>query len=486
MSFDTPRFASRAIVALLLSTSLFNCSDRSTGGTTSTGGQAPSAGTSAGGSTSGSGSGISGAGGATAGASPSTGGTAGGSSTGGSAQGGSSTGGSSTGGSSTGGSAQGGGSASCPASADFGNWPDKKGPLDVGKLAVNDFLSQTQNGYGTDGKAGDGYAWAFAYFGALQFTKTTNDSTTNGTLISDYAKFLASGKPLPPNGPPGGTGVDQRAFGDLPFEIFLENQDTAAKDLGLTRAEMQWSETNNDGPTKDESSTKDARWWADDMFMITGLQVFAYRATHDDKYLKRSVKVMTMTFAKLQKNDGLFWHTEKTEVYWGRANGWVAAGMTELLLELPLGAQRDAIMAGYIKQMDGLVKVQLSGPNDPGAWNQVLGATTVKPEMSCTAMFTYALTMGVKNGWLTDPKYATAARNGWLALGKRTSASGQLDQVCPGTGDAANDAKVPASDKAGQEKFYMDKVFTAGDRHGQAPLIWAARALLRADCPGRR
>jgi len=345
---------------------------------------------------------------------------------------------------------------------------------------VNDFLSQTQKGYGADGKAGDGYAWAFTYFGALQFTKTANDTTTNGKLISDYAKFLASGLPLPPNGTPGGIGVDQRAFGDLPFEIFLENQDPDAKALGLTRADMQWSATNADG------STKDARWWADDMFMITALQVFAYRATNDGKYLDRSAKMMLTTFTKLQQGDGLFWHTERTHAYWGRANGWVAAGLTELLLELPTGDQRNAVMAGYQKQMDGLLKVQITSGSDPGAWNQVLDVTTLKPEMSCTAMFTYALVTGVKNGWLKDAKYATAARNGFLALGKRTNTAGQLDQVCPGTGDAASDAGIMASDVAGQQKFYMDKTFTAGDRHGQAPLIWAARALLRNDCPGKR
>jgi rhamnogalacturonyl hydrolase YesR len=351
---------------------------------------------------------------------------------------------------------------------------------------VNDFLGQTQKGYGPDGRAGDGYAWAFTYFGALQLTKTTSDSATNGKLVSDYAKFLASGLPLPPNGPPGGTGgtagtgVDQRAFGDLPFEIFLETQDLDAKALGLSRADMQWSATNADG------STKDARWWADDMFMITGLQVFAYRATNNGMYLDRSAKMMVTTFTKLQKVDGLFWHTTRTPVYWGRANGWVAAGMTELLLEMAPGAERDTIMEGYKKQMAGLLKVQLTTGSDPGAWNQVLDVKTLKPEMSSTAMFTYALATGVKNGWLTEPTYATAARNGWLALGKRTSSGGQLDQVCPGTGDAAGDAGIMDSDVPAQQKFYMDKTFTAGDRHGQAPLIWAARALLRSDCPGMR
>ena len=52
------------------------------------------------------------------------------------------------------------------------------------------------------------------------------------------------------------------------------------------------------------------------------------------------------------------------------ANGWVASGMTELLLELPAGADRDAIMAGYKKLMDGLLKVQITTGTDPGAWNQ--------------------------------------------------------------------------------------------------------------------
>jgi unsaturated rhamnogalacturonyl hydrolase len=487
MSVQTSCFASRAIVVLLLSSSLWGCSNSSPNTANGAGGHATNGGASAGGTSPGGTSAISGNGGTSLRA----GGTSGDSSNGGSSSGGSATGGSSTAGSSTAGSSAGGsggnaqGGTSCPTSAEFSNWPDKT-PLDVGKAAVNDFLSQTQNGYGGTGNAGDGYAWAFAYFGALQFTKTTNDTATNAKLISDYAKFLASGLPLPPNGPPGGggtggivTGVDQRAFGDLPLEVFLENQDQAAQTLGLSRADMQWTVMN------DDKSTKDARWWADDMFMITGLQVFAYRATKKIEYLDRAVKMMRTTFTKLQHTDGLFWHTEKTNVYWGRANGWVAAGMTELLLEMPPGADRDAIMAGYKKMMDGLLKTQLTQAPDPGAWNQVLDVSTPKPEMSCTAMFTYALTMGVKNGWLTEPKYATAARNGFIALAKRTDGkTGQLAQVCPGTGDAFYDAGVATTDVAGGQKFYMDKKFAAGDRHGQAPLIWAARALLRTDCPG--
>jgi len=359
--------------------------------------------------------------------------------------------------------------------AEFKDWPAGKGPADVGKAAVNAFAPHAQDVYGKDGTAGDGYAWAFAMFGSLQFTKTTGDTTSNAKFLSDFAAGIKANA-LPPNPPPdpNAPGGDKRAFGDAALEVFLQTQDANAKKLGIDRAEMQWMGAGSDGVSKD------ARYWADDMFMITGLQVYAYRATGDKKYLDRMVVTMKAYFAALQQADGLFWHTKQSKAYWGRANGWVAVGMSDLLLELPVGADRDAIMAGYKKQMDGLLKVQLTSGTDPGAWNQVLDVTTQKPEMSCTAMFTKALTTGVKNGWLADAKYAAAARSGWIAAANRAN-NGQLSQVCPGTGQA------DAGALAQQQQFYMNIAFNQPqDNHGQAALIWAANALLRTDCSGMR
>jgi len=47
--------------------------------------------------------------------------------------------------------------------------------------------------------------------------------------------------------------------------------DARCKTLGLARADMQWASTDANG------ITRDARYWADDMYMITGSQVEAYR-----------------------------------------------------------------------------------------------------------------------------------------------------------------------------------------------------------------
>ena len=403
---------------------------------------------------------------ATGGAGTASGGRA----TGGVATGGTATGGGASGGKATGGTTSGGatgtggaGTGTCPAVSEFGTWPSGKGPADIGKLAVNNFKSHTGDAYG-----GAGYAWTFAYFGSLQFTKLTGDTTNNDYLVSHFDCNQAG-----PNNATNAT-VDDRAFGDLPLEIYVERQSAACKTLGMARADAQWASTTSDG------ITTDARYWIDDMYMITGLQVFAYRATKDSKYLDRAAKTMQAYFTALQQQDGLFWHTRQSKAYWGRANGWVASGMTELLLELPAGTTRDAIMAGYRKQMDGLLPLQIASGADAGCWRQVLNRSDANAESSCTAMFTFALVTGIKNAWLTDAKYVTAARNGWIALGNKTSSSGMLDRVCPGTGQAA------AGDLASQQKFYMDITLGSNDQHGQAPLLWAATALLRADCPGKR
>jgi unsaturated rhamnogalacturonyl hydrolase len=197
-------------------------------------------------------------------------------------------------------------------------------------------------------------------------------------------------------------------------------------------------------------------------------------------FAPRAAVTMRAYITALQQSDGLFWHTRQSKAYWGRANGWVAAGMTELLLDLPTGAARDSVMAGYKKQMDALLSKQITSGKDVGCWRQVLDVSTASAESSCTAMFTYALVTGVKNGWLTDTQYVTAARNGWIALGNKTSSTGMLDKVCPGTGQAS------AGTLASQQQFYMDIALGSDDQHGQAPLLWAATALLRTDCPGLR
>ena len=204
--------------------------------------------------------------------------------------------------------------------------------------------------------------------------------------------------------------------------------------------------------------------WIDDMFMITADQSQAYRATGDKKYLDHAAKEMVVYLDSLQRPNGLFYHAPDVPFFWGRGNGWVAAGMSELLRSLPAdNPYRPRIMKGYKSMMASLLQYQASD----GMWRQLIDDTASWPETSCTGMFTYAMITGVKNGWLDSKVYAGPARKAWLALVSYLDQNSDIREVCEGT------------NKKNDRQYYLDRKRNIGDLHGQAPVLWCATALLR-------
>jgi rhamnogalacturonyl hydrolase YesR len=223
-------------------------------------------------------------------------------------------------------------------------------------------------------------------------------------------------------------------------------------------ADAQWQNPTADG------ITAEARYWIDDMFMITALQVQAFRATGDAMYLDRAAITMSAYLGKLQQPNGLFYHGMDAPFYWSRGNGWVAAGMTELLRSLPTNdPQRARIMDGYRKMMAALLKFQ----GDDGLWRQLIDHPEAWPETSGTGMFAFAMVTGVKNGWLDGKTYGPAARKAWLGLVSHLDKKANVDEVCEGTGNGDS------------VKYYLNRARKTGDLHGQAPVLWTAAALLR-------
>jgi rhamnogalacturonyl hydrolase YesR len=200
------------------------------------------------------------------------------------------------------------------------------------------------------------------------------------------------------------------------------------------------------------------------MYMITMIQLQAYRATGDTKYLDRAAAEMTSYLDKLQQPGGLFYHAPDVPFYWGRGDGWVAAGMAEMLRSLPpKHPQRKRIMDAYLRMMKALVQYQ----DKDGMWHQLIDQPDAWPETSSTAMFTFAMITGVKHGWLDARIYAPAARKGWLGLVSYLDSNAELRNICEGTG------------KKNDKQYYYDRKKLTGDLHGQAPVMWCATALLR-------
>ena len=104
--------------------------------------------------------------------------------------------------------------------------------------------------------------------------------------------------------------------------------------------------------------------------------------------------------------------------------------------------------------------------NKDGLWNQLITEPDFWTETSGSAMFAYAMIVGVNNGWLNKEEYAPVARRAWLGLCNYINDKNDLTEVCVGTG------------KKNSKQYYMDRPRIAGDYHGQAPIIWCAYALL--------
>ena len=133
---------------------------------------------------------------------------------------------------------------------------------------------------------------------------------------------------------------------------------------------------------------------------------------------------------KLQQPNGLFYHAPDVPFFWGRGDGWVAAGMAEMLRTLPDDhPQRARILKGYQAMMAALLQYQ----GKDGMWRQLIDHDEAWPETSSSAMFTFAMITGVKNGWLDAKTYGPAARKGWIAV------AGYIDQ----NDDVTRSAKAP-------------------------------------------
>lgn len=339
----------------------------------------------------------------------------------------------------------------------FSSWPGGTSPKEIGKKVSERFVVTPHGGFGrTTPVKQIIYPETCTWYGAMTFAQLTEDSELKNKLFKRIEPLFTSEEknliPVPNH-------VDNNVFGVVPFEIYIQNKDKRCLDLAKGIADIQWEK-----PTK-EGLTPQTRFWIDDMFMITALQVQAFRATGENKYLDRAALEMAVYLDTLQKPNGLFYHAPDVPFFWGRGNGWVAAGLAELLRNLPADHPRfERIMAGYKKMMTSLLKYQ----DQNGMWHQLIDKPDISwAETSCTGMFTFAMITGVKNGWLEPEIFGPAARKGWLALIKYIDSNSDIHDVCEGT------------NKKNDQQHYLDRKRNVGDLHGQAPVLWCASALLR-------
>lgn len=327
-----------------------------------------------------------------------------------------------------------------------------KSPKDVGELVIADLLSRSEfMMYQTPGVSAVHYAEACAGYGAIKLAGLIQDKDLMKALSVRYDKVVEEKIPNTSNH------VDVNVYGILPMEIFNQNKDQKYLEQGIEFADGQWSNPLPNG------LTNQTRFWIDDIYMIGSLQVQAYRATGNMIYLERAALEIDSYIEKLQQPNGLFFHGTDASFFWGRGNGWVAAGLAELLSELPEhNLHYNSILNGYKKMM----KILLDYQNEDGMWHQLIDKNESFKESSSTAMFGFAMVVGVKKGLLPEEPYTNAYNKAWNALTEYLNEDGKIREICVGTGQSQD------------VNYYLNRPRITGDLHGQAPLLWFAYSLM--------
>jgi len=319
--------------------------------------------------------------------------------------------------------------------------------------SVIDNLLAREN-YMRYGDQGLHYAEAVTVLGALRVAELNGDQDRIDQLVKRYELLLDPNTDLISKR----AHVDFSVIGVIPLRIYRITGREDFLELGLRFADKQWEDPREDG------LTKETRWWIDDIYMVGSLQMQAYRITGNEVYADRAARFMAAYLDKLQQSNGLFFHGPEAPFFWGRGNGWVAAGLAETLQSIPESHQLfERNKAGYLKMMQALLRYQ----SPSGMWRQLVDQETSWEESSCTAMFAFAMQVGIRKGWLEENVYSPAVKRAWVALLDHLDAEGNLEKICVGTGQSKD------------VQYYLDRPTHDGDFHGQAPFLWLATELYR-------
>jgi rhamnogalacturonyl hydrolase YesR len=223
-----------------------------------------------------------------------------------------------------------------------------------------------------------------------------------------------------------------------------------------------WRPDSPDGPTL----------WADDLYMSLPFLVRWSEYKNDTSALADAATQIINYASYLQDNDGVWFHAYfngsnrkgHSCCKWGRANGWVAVAIAEVLSVLPKEhVEYQKVLEIARAQIDGLIRLQ----SPSGLWHQVLDHPELSwgTETSCSAQFTYAIARGINEGWLNE-SYIPVVKKSIEALmdTSRISLTGDILRVSAST-SIGNDVSYYNSRKI--------EIDDQKDRHGSGSLLLA-------------
>ena len=159
--------------------------------------------------------------------------------------------------------------------------------------------------------------------------------------------------------------------------------------------------------------------------------------------------------------------------FWGRADGWYAMALVDVLDKMPIKHPKRKELVAILNRLAIAITNYQDKPS--GLWYQVLDKGTEKGnylEASASCMFVYALAKGARKGYL-PATFKTVAQKGYQGIINKfieTDTDGQVN--LNGTVSVAGLGGTPYRD--GSYEYYLSEKVVKNDAKGVGAFIQAA------------
>jgi unsaturated rhamnogalacturonyl hydrolase len=172
--------------------------------------------------------------------------------------------------------------------------------------------------------------------------------------------------------------------------------------------------------------------------------------------------------------------TGLSQNFWGRADGWYAMALVDVLDKFPVNHPKRAELLAILNRLATAVTKYQDAKT--GLWYQIMNKPLEKgnyPEASASCMFVYALAKGAREAYL-PARYIAVAKKGYKGIVKRfieTDANGEVN--LNGTVSVGGLGGKPYRD--GSDKYYLSEKVVKNDPKGVGAFIQASVEIERLE-----